>query len=275
MTVAAGALAPWFDPIAADFLAVRDDAEHGRWECAIGRLNRIAEQRALRNANARPIVFAAPDAAAGAPYEQHIWRSGEVPTRRGERGGWHDLFNALVWLAFPAVKAQLNRLQAETIAAHGVGPSRGELRDAATLFDESGAIVVTRDAELGVALREMRWRDLFVAARTRFAADVRVIVFGHALLDKLRAPYKAACAQAWLIDWQAHDALPQAHELDAFLAGQLHAGALRTPAFAPLPVLGVPGWWTANEDAAFYDDAVVFRPARGGVSEKSEGRWTS
>ncbi len=275
MAGASDALAPWFDPVAADFLAVRDDVRNGRWERAIDRLNRIAEQRALRNANGRPVVFAAADAAAGAPYEQHIWRSGEVPTRRGEQGGWHDLFNALVWLAFPAVKAQLNRLQAEAIVAHGVGPIRGGLRDAATLFDESGAIVVARDAALGVALREMRWRDLFVAARTRFCADVRVIVFGHALLDKLRAPYKAACAQAWLIDWPACDALPQRCELDAFLAGQLHASTLRTAAFAPLPVLGVPGWWAANEVAAFYDDAVVFRPARGGVSENSEGKWTS
>ena len=29
-----------------------------------------------------------------------------------------------------------------------------------------------------------------------------------------------------------------------------------------LPVLGVPGWWAANEDAAFYSDASVFRAPR-------------
>ena len=33
--------------------------------------------------------------------------------------------------------------------------------------------------------------------------------------------------------------------------------------FLPLPVLGVPGWWPANENPGFYDDADVFRPARG------------
>ena len=32
--------------------------------------------------------------------------------------------------------------------------------------------------------------------------------------------------------------------------------------FAPLPVLGVPGWWPANESPAFYADATVFRPGR-------------
>jgi hypothetical protein len=26
-------------------------------------------------------------------------------------------------------------------------------------------------------------------------------------------------------------------------------------------VLGVPGWWPANQDPAFYRDAAVFRPA--------------
>ena len=32
--------------------------------------------------------------------------------------------------------------------------------------------------------------------------------------------------------------------------------------FLPLPVLGIPGWWPANEDPTFYADMSVFRPAR-------------
>ena len=31
------------------------------------------------------------------------------------------------------------------------------------------------------------------------------------------------------------------------------------PRLCPLPLLGVPGWWPANADPAFYDDASVFR----------------
>ena len=31
---------------------------------------------------------------------------------------------------------------------------------------------------------------------------------------------------------------------------------------APLPVLGVPGWWAANEAASFYDNRDYFRPGR-------------
>lgn len=259
--------ARWYDPIAADYRAVRGDAQDGHWDRAVERLNRIAAERGLRNANGRSVVFAAPDAAGDTPYEQHVWRSGEVPTRRGENGGWHDLFNALVWLAFPLTKGQLNRLHAEAIAIHGVGPRRGGLRDAATLFDESGAIVVTRERELGAALREMRWRDLFVGARARFTADARVTVFGHALLDKLRAPYKAVCAHAWLIEWDPGREHPKVCELDRLLAARMNADTMRTTALAPLPVLGVPGWWAANEDASFYDDGAVFRAARKKVSE--------
>ena len=40
------------------------------------------------------------------------------------------------------------------------------------------------------------------------------------------------------------------------------AEVLATKPFVPLPMLGVPGWWSANEDAAFYADAEVFRPLR-------------
>ena len=31
---------------------------------------------------------------------------------------------------------------------------------------------------------------------------------------------------------------------------------------APLPVLGIPGWWPTNDAPAFYDDARYFRPGR-------------
>lgn len=42
----------------------------------------------------------------------------------------------------------------------------------------------------------------------------------------------------------------------------LSDGALNTQRFAPLPVLGIPGWWGANENPAFYDDPQVFRRGR-------------
>ena len=53
---------------------------------------------------------------------------------------------------------------------------------------------------------------------------------------------------------------------DQWLAARLTASELATKPFTPLPVLGVPGWWLANEDPAFYDDATVFRPPRSQTS---------
>ena len=50
--------------------------------------------------------------------------------------------------------------------------------------------------------------------------------------------------------------------LDAWMAADLSADKLAAKPFAHLPVLGVPGWWAANEDLAFYDDLSVFRLPR-------------
>ena len=49
---------------------------------------------------------------------------------------------------------------------------------------------------------------------------------------------------------------------DRWLAARLTADDLATKPFTPLPVLGVPGWWPANQAPAFYDDVHVFRPMR-------------
>lgn len=54
--------------------------------------------------------------------------------------------------------------------------------------------------------------------------------------------------------------------MDAWLARDLTADRLAAKPFAHLPVLGVPGWWSANEDPMFYRDASVFRlPKTGNI----------
>ena len=75
-----------------------------------------------------------------------------------------------------------------------------------------------------------------------------------------------------LMGWEKHrgkakrapcgDLTVAAGEIDTWLAQDLSAAKLATKPFSPLPVLGVPGWWAANADPAFYDDAEVFRPRR-------------
>lgn len=284
--------APWYGPYASALAELAPLARDGRWADCLNALNRRAAQADLRNARGLPVRFTAEAPAEGMAYEARIHRDGLVHTRAGE-GGWHDLFNALVWLAWPRTKAALNAVQADEIARHGVGGRRGGLRDAATLFDENGVLVTMPPGPWCEAWSRHDWPTLFVCARARWLSAPPLIL-GHALLDKLRAPYKAVCGHAWLLEEGAMSAeaieapgapsgpdappVPPANPravpspdaplapdrlaaLDARLAAALSAGALGSGRFRPLPVLGVPGWWPANQDPGFYDDAAVFRPA--------------
>ena len=90
------------------------------------------------------------------------------------------------------------------------------------------------------------------------------MLFGHAALEKLITPYKSITVHVLRVA-QPFDAAGDLGALDAALTEHLSAEHLATKPFVPLPVLGVPGWWPANEDAAFYADADVFRPLRRAV----------
>ena len=188
----------------------------------------------------------------GTAYEQYIWDTRRVPTR----DNLHDFFNGLVWLQFPRTKRRLNQLQAQAIAADGVQAVRGPLRDAVTVFDENGALLQAPDA-LWDALRARDWQRLFIDLRPLWA-EARLVLFGHALLEKLVSPRKPMVAHVF----QAPAAMDSIADVDSWLADQVDASAWSTKPFTPLPVLGVPGWWPANEAPGFYDDAQVFRPLR-------------
>ena len=214
--------------------------------------------QATAPACAAPVAFA-PQAElpAGVAYEQYIWDTRRVPTR----DNLHDFFNGLVWLHFPQAKRRLNELQAGAIAADGVHAVRGPLRDALTVFDENGALLQAPDA-LWNALRARDWQRLFVDLRPLWA-EARLVLFGHALMEKLVAPRKPMVAHVYrapeAIDFIASDMLSA---LDTWLAQAVQPAAWAAKPFAPLPVLGVPGWWPANEAPAFYGDLQVFRPPR-------------
>lgn len=240
--------APWFQAVAERGRAIARERDARSALCA------AAARLGIRNANGRPIRFAAPGAAGAAAYEEHIHRTGEVPTR----DNLHDFFNALVWLTFPRAKAALNALQAAAIARDGVGPRRGALRDAATLIDENAVLLVTPRDDLVDALAAHDWRRLFVVHRAAWHAEVRAIAFGHALMEKLTAPYPGVTAHALHVRLGPDAPLAA---IDASIAAALD-DALVPGRLRPLPVLGIPGW-ADNGDATYYDDASVFRPARG------------
>ena len=189
---------------------------------------------------------------AGEAYEAFIYRTGQVPTR----DGLHDFFNGLCWLHFPLTKRRLNQLQAAQIAESGIQPVRGPARDGLTVFDENAAFFQGPDA-LWDALAAKDWQSLFVTLRPLWA-QARLVLFGHALLEKLVSPRKPITAHVY----RAQAATNSIADLDAWMAADLSAEKLATKPFAHLPVLGVPGWWPANEDPSFYADASVFRAPR-------------
>ncbi|WP_295545753.1 DUF3025 domain-containing protein [uncultured Pseudacidovorax sp.] len=193
------------------------------------------------------------------PYEAFIHRTGRVPTRNN----LHDFFNGLVWLGFPSAKRQLNRLQAGEIAARGIGPVRGRLRDAITLFDEHGAVLQAPPV-LWAALQARDWRRAFIDLRPLWT-EARLTVFGHALMEKLVAGQKSATAHL-LLGPDAHD--PSLPADDGRLSDALAADWLARKPFTPLPVAGVPGWHPGNANFCFYDDSEVFRPRRAADPEQ-------
>lgn len=188
---------------------------------------------------------------AGEPYEEFIARTACCPVREG----LHDFFNGLCWIAFPEAKRALNRLQAAQIARDGIGGRRGAVRDAVTVFDENGALLHAPEP-LWRALLAREWSRLFIELRPLWE-QARLVVFGHAMLEKLAQPRKDLTAHVWCADAPA-----AAGELDGWLAAQISAAALAAKPFTPLPLLGVPGWWAPNAGLSFYDDPLVFRPRR-------------
>ncbi|MBC3935250.1 DUF3025 domain-containing protein [Undibacterium sp. CY7W] len=250
----------WFStvrPVATALLASAD------WRLA---LNQQAQQLGLRNHRGLPLQFIPQeDLPDGVAYEAHISASGGVPTREN----LHDFFNALVWLRFPLIKRQLNALQAAQIAQLGIGKSRGPARDAATIFDENAALLVVADDARGdsltQALRQHDWQQAFITQREAFGQFAEVWSFGHALMEKLVAPYKAITAHSWVVrvspDFFAAEPDKKCRLLDSQVAAQLAQHSLTTADYTPLPVLGIPDWWPL-QDLAFYQDTQVFRPAR-------------
>jgi Protein of unknown function (DUF3025) len=265
-------LAEWLDAIDWSKAWYAPLAARGRsWHQALvaapsdwfGVLERAAGSLQLATAAHKPLRFVAQSALpAELAYEAHVAATGEVPTRANP----HDFFNALIWCAFPRIKAQLNAMQAREIDLHGIQAARGGLRDALTLFDENAVLFASTNPVHADALRAFDWHTLFVARRAEWAQQVEAVAFGHALLEKLARPYKAITAHAWVVAVPAaYFSWPLAGRiawLDQCVAGQLGA-ALRSPRdLTPLPVLGVPGWWAENTDPGFYADRMVFRPHR-------------
>jgi len=232
------------------------------WLAPMRRIGQLVEQAvmqgtplcdALNHAGPCPVRFV-PQAQLPATmaYEQFIAETGNCPTR----DSLHDFYNGLCWLHFPATKRRLNQLQSAQIATRGVQPVRGAVRDALTVFDENAAFL-NAPQPLWEALQAKCWPDVFGRLRPQWQ-DAHLLLFGHALLEKLHAPRKAITAHVYRLGMPGN----LAAEVDAWVAHDLSAEKLASKPFAHLPVLGVPTWWAANEAPGYYRDDAVFRPPR-------------
>ena len=208
---------------------------------------------AARSPNATPLRFVPQsDLPAGVAYESYIHDSNCCPTREG----LHDFFNGLAWLLFPQTKRRLNHLHVAQIAQTGIQPVRGPARDGLTVFDENAAFLQCPDA-LWDALAVKDWNHLFGPMRPLWAQS-NLVLFGHALLEKLVYPRKPITAHVY----RAQAATHSIADMDTWMAADLSAERLASKPFAHLPVLGVPGWWSGNDVPTFYGDASVFRAPR-------------
>ena len=232
-------------------------------------LNEMADASGLRIVNARGQRIHFVEQVSKATrfedeFEPRTYLSGEVMVRPLN---WHDLFNALVWMSFPTAKAVLNARHFAALTSQA-GSQRSATGDALTMFDEDGMVVLSSDNELLDLLREFRWKELFCARRNPVQERVRFLIFGHALYEKARAPFVGMTGKALLFSVPEKTIHLQGGELNAAV-DQLVATFAHDPGklvngqvFAPLPMLGIPGWWSQNESDGFYDNTTYFRPGR-------------
>lgn len=202
-----------------------------------------------------------------AQYEPRCYLSGEVQTRENNL---HDLFNALVWLAFTQSKAAINarHYRALTEVAAPLHSQRGSVRDMATLFDESGVIVASADAELSGLLCDFKWKELFWSRRDEVSAAMGFYIFGHGLHEKAMRPYVGMTGQGLVLPVESEFfTWPQARRtlhLDERVAAYLGepANCRNTRELTPVPLLGIPGWSGDNASAEYYDNRDYFRAQR-------------
>ncbi|MGM8886543.1 DUF3025 domain-containing protein [Psychrobacter sp. 1U2] len=214
----------------------------------------------------------------GQGYEQFIGTIGKIPTR----DNLHDLFNGSIWLTFPKTKALLNYHHMLEITNDKNEPNnrknRGRVRDTITVFDENGAVLITSDTSIGKALIDFDWQNSLVKPRNSWDkpdapskdAKAAVYIFGHALLEQLIEPRKPLCAHSVVINVEpdffrlstAERLYYLDNKLSDYMDDLLSQDTVTPRQLAPLPILGVPYFWSENSEVSFYDDNFVFRSGR-------------
>ena len=192
-------------------------------------------------------------------YESHIAATGQVPTRARN---WHDLFNALAWLAWPRLKTALNARHQAAIAAGEA--KRRPIRDSATLLDECGLLMPYAERALAEAVDGMRWGELWQDRRADWGRLIDAYPLGHALPEMLLAPFigltgksLAAAGRRQLFTLPFPTRLAR---LDALAAERL--STLDRPSrLAPCPCWASPAGTLARRTPGFTPMQIIFDPA--------------
>ncbi len=219
----------------------------------------------IKTVSGHPINYVSQDVAVDVfakRYEPRIYLEGEIQTRTQN---WHDLFNALVWLTFPCAKAMLNqqhyRALLQELQANET--RRGPLRDAVTLFDESGVVVVSSHTRLSQMLRDFEWKALFWEQRALLGAHMKFFIFGHGLYEKALNPYIGMTGKGVVLnvgaDFFSQSLRKQLQEIDVMLVDFIGQDLSVSTDLTPVPVLGYPGWSLDNSDSRYYDNHCYFR----------------
>ncbi len=220
----------------------------------------------MKTASGHPVRFVSQDniliGEFAKRYEPRIYLAGEIQTREQN---WHDLFNALVWLTFPRAKAMLNQLHYQALLREQQAGEirRGPLRDAATLFDESGVVVVSSHKRLNQFLKNFEWKTLFWEQRALLGTHMKFFVFGHGLYEKGLNPYIGMTGKGIVLsvenDFFSQSQQQQLINIDEMLAGFISPSLTACTDLTPVPILGYPGWSLDNDDSRFYDNRSYFR----------------
>lgn len=179
-------------------------------------------------------------------YEQRIFLKGEVQTRYN----WHDFFNALTWMRFPEIKKLVNSLQyRDFVSQHKLGKTKQRtlIQNQLAHFDECGVIVLSSSLHLLDMIKHHQWHELFWQNRNLVLDQMRFKIFGHALYEKALNPYIGFTGKAVLIHTDDFKNFDQ----QAAKYIQSNLSNIKN-IVAPLPILGIPGWWIDNINEQFY-----------------------
>ncbi|MGQ0799027.1 MAG: DUF3025 domain-containing protein [Pseudomarimonas sp.] len=243
-------------PIFADVQPWREWLTASNWPCiadmdvALASTEHSISGRRLRVVAQTPTLLAD-----GLHYESRILERAAIATREGN---WHDLLNALIWLAHGPIKSALNARQVVDIERVGSRiRTRGQC--ALTHFDEAGIVLVLRDSARLEAWDQHDWVGVFHGLK---AADFAVAVVGHALLEHALKPGQLLVGKALaVIHPKPSVGLADALASIANAIGEQRL-LLDPQELRPLPLVGLPGWHPQSGKIEFLQSAPCFAPKR-------------